>query len=224
MIIIGSRVSEKYGDLVQNPKGAQFRRARDWVLGNVMKSIDNNRCEVKFDNGVVKECSSQALRIEEATSGMPAEETTLPQISEESNDGESLADKEGSAHNPDDDEVNDQSSEEQEDALFPMDSARVDHPSDDSDKDDDGVDSQDSLEVNIGDINATADANRTLTNATQPISNEELQTHHQKLESKRKEIKELIGKQVTKEQNKLKITWAVVEESALCARQRRIFV
>jgi len=69
MIIIGTRVSGKYRELVQNPKGPQFRRVRNWVLRNVTKSISNNKYEVKFDNGVVKECSSQALRIEEATSG-----------------------------------------------------------------------------------------------------------------------------------------------------------
>ena len=213
MIIIGTRVSGKYGELVQNPKGPQFRRVRDWVLGNVTKSISNNKYEVKFDNRVVKECSSQALRIEEATSGIPIEETVLPQISEDSNDGEESDDEEESAYIPDNEEANDESSDEPNDFLFPMDSAGVDHPLDDSDKEDECVNSQDSLEFNVGDINAAADTNQINTNVNEPVLNETPLTYHQKLESKRKDIHALIGNKVTKEQNKIKITWTVVEES-----------
>ena len=114
-IILGTRVLEKYGELVPNPKGPKFRRACDWVLGNITKSIGNNRCEVKFHNRVIRECSSQALRVKESTLGTPIKET-VPQASKES------IDEEESNYDPGNDDLNDDSNK----FLFPMDSAGID--------------------------------------------------------------------------------------------------
>ena len=58
MIMLETRVSGKHSEFVSNPKGPDFRRVHDWVLGNVMKSIKNNRHEIKFNNGVIRRCSS----------------------------------------------------------------------------------------------------------------------------------------------------------------------
>ena len=43
MIIVGSRASGKYGELIENPKGPSFRCMRDWVLGIVVKSVGPNK-------------------------------------------------------------------------------------------------------------------------------------------------------------------------------------
>ena len=53
MIIVGTRVLEKYGELVENSQGPNFRCACDWVLGNVIKSAGSNKYEVKFNNSVI---------------------------------------------------------------------------------------------------------------------------------------------------------------------------
>ena len=74
MIIVGTRVSEKYSELVENPQGSNFRRTCNQVLSNVIKSVDPNKYEVKFDNSVIKEVTSNSLRIEEADSGILIEE------------------------------------------------------------------------------------------------------------------------------------------------------
>ena len=46
----------------------------NWVLGKVIKSVGPNKYEVKFDNSVIKEVTSNSLCIEEADSGIPIEE------------------------------------------------------------------------------------------------------------------------------------------------------
>ena len=42
MIIVGTRVSGKCGDLTQNPWRSELRQARDWALGITIKSVENN--------------------------------------------------------------------------------------------------------------------------------------------------------------------------------------
>ena len=74
MIIVGTRVLEKYGELIENSRGPNFWYFRDWVLSNVIKSVGPIKYEVKFDNGVIKEVTSNSLHIEEADSGIPIKE------------------------------------------------------------------------------------------------------------------------------------------------------
>jgi len=197
MIIVGARVSGKYGELIENPRGPSFRRVRDWVLGNVIKSVGPNKYEVKFDNGVIKEVTSNSLCIEEADSGIPVEEAapSLEAVSKES------VENNDSNFSPD--------SEESDDILFPMDSAGIDTFSDSDNESNDN--SNDEIEINTGDINVPADTPDTNNNASTP--NESSLTYHQKLETKRKELDKLLGKSVVREQNKLSITWMVVKES-----------
>ena len=136
MIVIGTRVSGKYGHLMENPKGPSFRRMRDWVLGIVVKSVGPNKYEVKFDNGVTKEVSSNALRIEEADSGIPVEEAA-PSLEPT---GEESAGNEDSNYTPD--------SEESEDVLFPMDTAGV-NPFPDSDDEADASNNESNNDNNL---------------------------------------------------------------------------
>ena len=53
--MLGTWVLGKHSKLVPNPKGPEFRRAGDWALGNVIKSIGNNNHEVKFNNRIIRE-------------------------------------------------------------------------------------------------------------------------------------------------------------------------
>ena len=43
-------------------------------MGSVIKSISPSKCEVKFDNGVIKEVTSNSLHVEEADSSIPIKE------------------------------------------------------------------------------------------------------------------------------------------------------
>ena len=197
MIIVGSRASGKYGELIENAKGPSFRRMRDWVLGNVVKSVGPNKYQVKFDNGVVKDVASNVLRIEEDDSGIPVSEV-VPNLEPVSED---LDDDEESNYSPD--------SEESDDALFPMDAAGVDDfPQSDGESNDD---SNKEIEFNIGDVNAPADTPETNNDTTTP--NESPSTYHEKLEKKRKELEDLLGKTIIRVQNKQSITWTVIKES-----------
>ena len=190
MIVVGSRASGKHGELIEDPKGPSFRCARDWVLDIVVKSVSPNKHQTKFDNGVAKEVASDALRIEEADFSMPADEVApnLEPASKES------AEDEESNCSPD--------SEESDDALFPMDSAGVDaFPESDGESNDD---SNEEIEISTGDMNAPADAPEISNNATAP--NESPSAYHKKLEKKRKELDDLLGKTAVREQKKQSMT------------------
>ena len=138
------------------------------MLGNIIKSVGPNKYEVKFDNGVIKEVTSNSLRIEEADSGIPVEEAapSLEAVSKES------VENDDSNFSPD--------SEESDDILFLMDSARIDTFSDSDNESNDN--SNDEIEINTGDINVPADTPDTNNNASTP--NESSLTYHQKLETK----------------------------------------
>ena len=84
MIIVATRVSERYSELVENHQRPNFWHACDWVLGNVIKSMSSNKYEVKFCNSIIKEVTSNSLRIEETDSGIPIEEVapSLESVSE----------------------------------------------------------------------------------------------------------------------------------------------
>ena len=77
IIIVGTRVLDKYSELIENPRGPNFQCLRDQVLSNVIKSVGPNKYEVKFNNGVIKEVTSNSLLIEEAVSSIPIEEAAL---------------------------------------------------------------------------------------------------------------------------------------------------
>ena len=165
MIIVGTRVSEKYSKLVENCQGPNFRRVYDCVLGNVIKSAGSNKYEVKFGNGVIKEVISNSLHIEKADSGIPIEEAApvLEPVSSVEND-EIVS--------------NSSDSNEWDDILFLMDSARLDLFNNSDNK----CDSNDEIEINTGDMNLPADALDT--NNTSSISNQLQLVYHQKLKVK----------------------------------------
>ena len=71
MVIVGSRVSAKCGKLSPNPRGSGFRRIRERIFGNVMKSVGDNKYSIKFDDGTTKEVHSNTLRIKDSESGLP---------------------------------------------------------------------------------------------------------------------------------------------------------
>ena len=72
-LIVGTRVSVPHGKLVQNPKG-HGRRVQDLIIGSIVASCGNNKYNVKFDNGTVKECSSSSLKIEDIVEALPPNE------------------------------------------------------------------------------------------------------------------------------------------------------
>ena len=73
MIIVRTRVSGKYSELIENPQEPNFQRLGHWVLGNVIKFVDPNKYEVKFNNSFIKEVTFNSLPIEEVDSSIPIE-------------------------------------------------------------------------------------------------------------------------------------------------------
>ena len=165
IIIVGTRVSGKYAELIENPWGPNFRRLCDWILDNAIKSVSLNKYKVKFGNGVIKEVISNSLHIEKADSGIPIEEAApvLEPVSSVEND-EIVS--------------NSSDSNEWDDILFLMDSARLDLFNNSDNK----CDSNDEIEINTGDMNLPADALDT--NNTSSISNQLQLVYHQKLKVK----------------------------------------
>ena len=155
-----------------------------------MKSVDPNKHEVKFYIGATKEVTSNSRRIEEADSSVPFEEAAsllepVRKGSVENND---------SNYSP--------NSNELDDILFLIDDAGLNSFNDSDNKS--NKDSNDEIEINSGDINLPADTQGTNNAASMP--NELPLTYHQKLKVKQKELHELLGKSMVKEQNKLSIT------------------
>ena len=122
------------------------------------------------------------MRIEEATSGMLKETAlSLEPVSEES------VKKEDSICSPNSDEL--------EGILFLIDDARLDSFNDSDNECNENTNNE--VEINTGNITLPADTPDT--NDATAIANESLLTYHQKLEAKRKERNELIGKRAVKE-------------------------
>lgn len=198
MIVVGARISAQCGELIQNPRGSQYRRVRERLFGKVISSIGENKYKILLDNGIEKDIHSNALRLEESSAGIPLTET-----SEEA----AVVDN----------EVNEETinnimdEEETEDVVFPMDSADIDPVFEETYEEDDGM--NDEAAINIGDINVPADTDELANTANNDSDNPSPQTYHQKLEAKRKAIKELIGTEVSKSQKNLAMNWKVIEES-----------
>ena len=72
--------------MIPNPKGDTLRQLRAWALGNVTKSVGNNRYEVTFNNGIVKELHSSSLHIEESNLGILIEESVMMEIETTNNE------------------------------------------------------------------------------------------------------------------------------------------
>ena len=122
-------------------------------LDNIIKSIDPNKYEVKFDNSVIKEVTSNFLYIEEADSSIPIEEAapSLELVSEQSVENDDL--------------IYSLDSNELDDILFLIDGTRLGSLN----NSDNEYNSNDEIEISIGDINLPAD---TLdTNNTSSIPN-----------------------------------------------------
>lgn len=198
MIVIGARMSAKCRGLIQNPRGSQCRRARERSFGKVISSIGENKRKALLDNGIEKDAHSNALRLKESSAGTPLAE----------------ASEEAAAV---DNEMNEETinsivdEEEMEDAAFPMDGADADSAFEETHEEDDGM--SDEAAINIGDMSVPADADESANAANDDADNPSPQACHQKLEAKRKAIKELIGAEVSKSQKNLTMNWKAIEES-----------
>ena len=50
MITVGSRVSGRYGKLIPNLRGANYRHVSEEIFGIVENSVEGNKYTVEFDN------------------------------------------------------------------------------------------------------------------------------------------------------------------------------
>jgi len=198
MIIVGARVSAKCGELIPNARGTKYRRVRERLYRKVISSVSSNKYGILLDNGTEKELQSNALRIEDSSAGIPISEASEEPAEVEDNVNEANID-------------NDMDQEETEDVIFPMDGADNDLVFEETYEEDDSM--NDEAEINIGNINIPADPDGTSNENTNNTDSNTSQSYHQKLEAKRKMIKELIGNVVTKTQKNLTMNWKVVEES-----------
>ena len=188
MIIVGARVSAKCGELIPNARGTKYRRVRERLYGKVISSVGGNKYGILLDNGTEKELQSNALRIEDSSAGIPILEASEEPAEVEDNVNEANID-------------NNMDQEEMEDVIFPMDGADNDPVFEETYEEDDGM--NDEAGINIGNINIPADPDRTSNENTNNTNSNTPQSYHQKLEAKRKMIKELIGNVVTKTQKNL---------------------
>ena len=142
IIIVGTRVSAKCGELISNSCQSQYRRVRERLFGNVVSSIGGNKYSILFDNGITKEIQSNSLRIEDSSAGVPISEAiaTVVEVTEIDKNTEENID-----HDVD----------EAEEITFLMDSSGADHIFDDINEEDDGMNNE--AEINVGDINIPAD-------------------------------------------------------------------
>jgi len=205
-VLIGSRVSAKVGKLVTNPKGAHCRRVRESVLGNVVEAVGTKKYKIQFDDGQIKDVHSNALTLEESTSGIPVPETLSPANEESMED----PDDEAEVVFTDNNEV---FISESQDIIMPHpepysddeepNNAESSNSSETLVEDDDGMNVDN--DINVGDINIPADVDDS--------NSETVLSYQNKLENARKRIKDLIGQTVEKTQNKKTMIWSVVDES-----------
>ena len=207
MIIVGTRVSSKCGELIPNPRGSQFRRVRQRIYGNVVASIGDNKYSVQFDNGLTKQLVSNSLRIEDSTAAIPPSEasqagTTITEKESVGNPTGSLAVEDREEH------INDTQDQIDEEEHIPNITVEEEDNDDDVNEEDDGM-NEDS--VNIGDINVPADTPEEV-----PLAEDGVRTpltYHNKLQAKRDEVNDLLGTTVVRSQQNKSIEWKVVEES-----------
>jgi hypothetical protein len=169
MIIVGSRVLAKVGNLIPNPHRFNFRQIRERVFNNVANSVGDNRYKIKFDDSTTKEVHSNSLQIEDSSSGIPLSEVIATVVEATDDNGTQQASKVNT--NPD--------IEETKDFTFLIDSTSIDDIIDNTNKEDDSINNE--VEINIGDINVPADAPDSNNNSTD--TNTTLLIHHQKLEN-----------------------------------------
>ena len=77
---MGSRTSGSHGDLITNPDPTKSRRVRQRLFGKVIVAVGPGKWNVHFDNGAVKDCHANTLRIEnsEASTAPDATGTADP--------------------------------------------------------------------------------------------------------------------------------------------------
>ena len=84
MIIIGTRVSWKCGELISNPREEQFRKVQDRKWGNAIDAVGEKKHDLQFDDGTQKYAHSNHLKIEPSTAGLPLNESSNEESHESS--------------------------------------------------------------------------------------------------------------------------------------------
>ena len=74
MIIVGSWVSAKCGNLMSNSRGSQCWHIRERLFRKVVSSIGGNRCSALLDNRIIKEPQPNLLHVEEYFARVPTSE------------------------------------------------------------------------------------------------------------------------------------------------------
>ena len=74
----GQRVSGTVGEKIPNPDPKQRRQHRKRVYGNVLQECGPKRYKVQFDDGVIRECAANILRIELSSAFLPPGERSPP--------------------------------------------------------------------------------------------------------------------------------------------------
>ena len=70
----GQRVSGSVGDKIPNPDPNQKRKRRQRLYGNVIEECGSKKYRVHFDDGVVRECAANILRLESRSAFLPPDE------------------------------------------------------------------------------------------------------------------------------------------------------
>ena len=87
---LGTLTSGPHGNLIPNLK-SHGRRIRERTHGCFAESRKNNRCLVRFECGVEKECTSNALRRENSAASIPVNETSAQEREQLVATGENFA-------------------------------------------------------------------------------------------------------------------------------------
>ena len=74
----GQRVSGSVGEKIPNPDPKQRRQHRKRLFGNVLDECGSKRYRVQFDDGKVRECPANILRIERSSAFLPPDERPSP--------------------------------------------------------------------------------------------------------------------------------------------------
>ena len=80
MIIVGTRVLVKCGELISNFCRSQYRWVRERLFGNVVSSVGGKKYIILFDNGITKEIQSNLLHIEDSSAGVPISEAIATSV------------------------------------------------------------------------------------------------------------------------------------------------
>ena len=74
----GQRVSGSVGEKIPNPDPKQRRQHRKRLFGNVLEECGSKRYKVQFDDGKIRECPANILRIERSSAFLPPDERPSP--------------------------------------------------------------------------------------------------------------------------------------------------